>query len=47
MKPTSKKLKKLIDKKENLQKQLKQAEALHLKVQGALELIETLIEEEK
>lgn len=47
MKPTSKKLKKLMDKKENLQKQLKQAEALHLKVQGALELIETLIEEEK
>tara|TARA_Y100000004_G_scaffold196891_1_gene268593 strand:+ start:7124 stop:7267 length:144 start_codon:yes stop_codon:yes gene_type:complete len=47
MKPTSKKLKKLIDKKEKLQKQLKQAEALYLKVQGALELIETLIEEEK
>lgn len=47
MKPTSKKLKKLMEKKDNLQKQLKQAEALHLKVQGALELIETLIEEEK
>jgi len=34
-------------KKENLKAQLKQAEAYHLKLQGALELVETMIEEQK
>tara|TARA_R110002020_G_scaffold395159_1_gene605253 strand:+ start:277 stop:426 length:150 start_codon:yes stop_codon:yes gene_type:complete len=34
-------------KKENLKAQLKQAEAYYLKLQGALELVETMIEEQK
>ena len=34
-------------KKENLKAQLKQAEAYYLKLQGALELVETMIKEQK
>ena len=34
-------------KKDNLKAQLKQAEAYYLKLQGALELVETMLEEQK